>query len=221
MKRPGYTYIQIWNTKILLSPHYYYYCSLLVFWVVQWIWQIPITATVRVGGHYRPKIWNTTVVIIFDFFITKYLLYIYLSHADLADADHGDFIHLGVVVTVICAISFLFAFFVYWWKGIEPYSTILCTGQLHFWIIFSTIIAYVYDVASDIFLAMQYYKENNYTYFWMTAAFIVAPALFTYFGAIALLTSKTDELTKLKWCLSIFALVLFGFIVAIPVHLFM
>jgi hypothetical protein len=80
-------------------------------------------------------------------------------------------------------------------------------------------IGFVYDVASDIFLSIQYYIKGNSTYFVLTTIFVLAPVFFTYIAIVASVANKSVNEPKVRWCGYMIAVVALGPIVAVFVHI--
>jgi hypothetical protein len=145
-------------------------------------------------------------------------VFFFLVFSDLWNTDYDEIIRLSQIVGGTCAVSFIAAGIIYCCKQ-SPYANSLKKGELHCLLEIISIIAFVYDLSSDVFLSLQYFKEGNSTYFVLTTIFISAPVFFTYFAMVAWVASKSVHMSKVEWCGSVMATVVFGPIAAIFVHL--
>jgi hypothetical protein len=121
-------------------------------------------------------------------------------------------------VGATCLLSFIAAGVIYCCRE-EPYAESFKKGELHCILISISIIAFVYDIASDVFLSLQYYLEGNYTYFALTSIFIIAPVFFSYIALVALVANKAIHMSKVKWCGSMISVVALGPLAAVLGHL--
>ncbi|XP_056002959.1 uncharacterized protein LOC125667002 isoform X2 [Ostrea edulis] len=138
---------------------------------------------------------------------------------DLGNADYDEIILLSEIVGGTCAVSFIVAGIIYCCHN-HSYASTLKEGELHCLLEIISIIAFVYDLSSDVFLSLQYYKERNSTYFVLTMIFIIAPVFFSYIAIVALVSSMSVKMSKTEWCGSMMAAVAFGPVGAIFGHLF-
>jgi hypothetical protein len=138
---------------------------------------------------------------------------------DLWNADYDEIVLLSQIVGATCAFSFIVAGIIYCCRDKKSYASALKRGELHCLLEIISIIAFVYDVASDVFLSLQYYTEGNSTYFVLTTIFIIAPVFFSYIAIVALVASKSIHMSKVEWCGSMMSSVALGPIAAIFGHL--
>lgn len=70
-----------------------------------------------------------------------------------------------------------------------------CGGQL---CNLSSLIFYLFDVGTDINVCYNYFKENDYLYFWITLTFILVPSMITNFYNIRLFEMENQLKTMSK-----------------------
>jgi hypothetical protein len=138
---------------------------------------------------------------------------------DLWNTDYDEIVLLSQIVEATCAFSFIVAGIIYCCRDKKSYASVLKKGELHCLLEIISIIAFVYDVASDVFLSLQYYIEGNFTYFMLTTIFIIVHLFFSYIAIVAVVASKFVRMTKVEWFESLMATVALGPIAAIFGHL--